>query len=202
MLLPFVPDGLNTVLDVGCAQGWFGKKLKEQKKAREVWGVEFIELAIPQAMQNLDKLIPLKIEEALDELPNGHFDCIFFNDVLEHLTDPYTVLERIREKCSPKGRVVASIPNILNFEILYQVVVTQDWEYKDYGILDRTHLRFFTKKSIDRMFSEAGYHVSQIKGINEHYGRKFALLNFLLFNRLEQMKYVQWVVSATPKQLP
>jgi 2-polyprenyl-3-methyl-5-hydroxy-6-metoxy-1,4-benzoquinol methylase len=199
-LMPFVPEDLEKVLDVGCSEGWFGKRLKEQKGVKEVWGVEPFESVVAQAKENLDKVIHAKIEEGIKQLPEHYFDCIFFNDVLEHLVDPYAVLENIKSKCKPDGWVIASIPNILNYETMLLNLKNQDWEYKDYGIMDRTHLRFFTKKSINRMFVEAGYKVESITGINKFYGKKFAILNFLLFNKLEQMKYVQMVVKAKPNK--
>jgi 2-polyprenyl-3-methyl-5-hydroxy-6-metoxy-1,4-benzoquinol methylase len=198
MLLPFVPEGLKTILDVGCGEGAFAKKLRQERQVAHSWGVEFFDGAIPQASKNLDKVIHAPIETALAELPSAYFDCVFFNDVLEHLIDPYSVLKDIRAKVKTDGYVIASIPNILNFETLYQFIKTRDWQYKDYGIMDRTHLRFFTKKSIVRMFREAGYDVELIQGINKFYGRKFALLNFVFFNSFDEMKYVQWVIRAKP----
>lgn len=198
MLMPFVPDNLEKILDVGCGEGVFSKRLKEDKGVKEAWGVEFFDGAIKKAEENLEKVIPLAIEDAIDLLPEAYFDCIFFNDVLEHLQDPYNVLKRIRSKCRNDGYIIASIPNILNFETIYQIILKQDWEYKDYGIMDRTHLRFFTAKSMHRMFTEAGYEVKKVSGINEFYGKKFWLLNKILFNKLNQMKYVQMVVVAKP----
>jgi 2-polyprenyl-3-methyl-5-hydroxy-6-metoxy-1,4-benzoquinol methylase len=198
MLKPYVPTNLEKVLDIGCGEGDFGRMLKDKMGASEVWGVEYFEDAAINAKNNLDKVLHSKIEDAINQLPDNYFDCIFFNDVLEHLIDPYSVLEKIKSKCKANGSVVASIPNILNFENLYLVLKNQDWEYKPFGIMDKTHLRFFTKKSVNRMFLEAGYNVEIIKCTNPFYGRKFKILNFLLFNKLEQMKYVHIVVRAKP----
>jgi 2-polyprenyl-3-methyl-5-hydroxy-6-metoxy-1,4-benzoquinol methylase len=196
MLNPFIPINIKKVLDVGCGEGGFGRMLKDEMGVEEVWGVEFFGEAAKKAESNIDKIIHSKIEDAIDQLPDNYFDCIFFNDVLEHLVDPYSVLEKIKRKCKVDGSVVASIPNILNFENLYLFLKNQDWEYKPFGIMDKTHLRFFTKKSVYRMFVEAGYKVEIIECTNPFYGRKFKILNFLLFNKLEQMKYVHIVVRA------
>jgi 2-polyprenyl-3-methyl-5-hydroxy-6-metoxy-1,4-benzoquinol methylase len=197
-LFPYIPKNLERVLDVGCSEGYFGRKLKEVNGVKEVWGIEPFDSAIPKATENLDKVLHEKIEIAIPQLPDNYFDCIFFNDVLEHLVDPYSILEQIRSKCKPEGWVFASIPNILNFETLYLFLKNKDWQYKDFGIMDRTHLRFFTKKSIHRMFTEAGYEVDSITGINEFCGKKFKILNFFLFNMLDEMKYIQMVVKARP----
>jgi 2-polyprenyl-3-methyl-5-hydroxy-6-metoxy-1,4-benzoquinol methylase len=199
ILLPFIPDKMEKVLDVGCSEGWFGKSLKEKKSVKEVWGIEPFDNAIPNATKNLDKVIHSTIENAIEQLPDGYFDCIFFNDVLEHLVDPYTVLEKIRTKCKKDGCIVASIPNVLNYENIFQILKKRDWEYKDFGIMDRTHLRFFTKKSIRRMFEEAGYQV-EVTGTNKFYGKKFAILNFFLFNWLDEMKYIHMIAQAKPRQ--
>jgi hypothetical protein len=95
--------------------------------------------------------------------------------------------------------VVASIPNVRYFFNMWNLVVHQDWQYTEQGILDRTHLRFFTRRSILATFESLGYCVECIEGINPlGRSRKFHLLNWLLFNKIEDMRYVQFAVVARP----
>lgn len=79
---------------------------------------------------------------------------------------------------------------------LYELLVLKDWEYKDWGILDSTHFRFFTRKSMKRMFEDAGYTLLYQKGINETDSKKFKILNFLTFGLLNDTKYLQFVNIA------
>lgn len=195
-LLPFVPSVMERVLDVGCSEGMFGKLLLDEKRSKEVWGIEPFEKAAIVAAQHLDKVIQAPVEEALKELPDNSFDAIFFNDVLEHLVDPYTLLSQIKAKLKVNGIVLASLPNILHLETWYKIFKNKDWKYEDGGILDKTHLRYFTIKSAVRMFEEAGYKVEIAQGIHPYYGNKFRLLRFFLGKRVEDMRYFQLVVRA------
>src|SRR5690606_2217936 len=84
-----------------------------------------------------------------DAISGGHrFDCIVFNDVLEHMIDPWSTLESARAFLTPNGKVVASIPNIIYLPTILGVILRRRWDYRDSGVLDRTHLRFFAKANI------------------------------------------------------
>lgn len=190
-ILPFLPSGIKFALDVGCGNGSFGKILKEHVGC-VVWGVEPNQTVALEAQQNLDKVINSPFDKNLN-LEHQKFDCIFFNDVLEHLVNPYSALNICKLNLSKNGCIISSIPNILHFDTIYKILITQDWKYEDAGILDKTHLRFFTKKSIIRMFEECGYKIVSIQGINPAYSTKFKWLNKMLFNHLNDMKYIQYL---------
>jgi 2-polyprenyl-3-methyl-5-hydroxy-6-metoxy-1,4-benzoquinol methylase len=137
-----------------------------------------------------------KIEEALASLPDSYFDCITFNDVLEHLMEPGQVLRMVRPKLSARGITIASIPNFRFFRNLYEIVILKEWEYKESGILDLTHLRFFTKMSMKRLFEEAGFEVVTQEGISPIDTWKFRLLNAATLGILNDTKYAQFVCVA------
>ncbi|NDK56317.1 class I SAM-dependent methyltransferase [Pontibacter fetidus] len=197
-LYPFIPEGINRSVDIGCSNGSFSYNIKNVFNIEEVWGVEPNYFSANEAKSKLFKVINSGIEEAINELPKCYFDCVFFNDVLEHLIDPECILKKIKENITKDGFIFCSIPNILHFTTLYSVVINKDWKYENEGILDKTHLRFFTKKSIIRMFEECGYKVITINGINPHMNSKLRILNFLTANRYEEMKYLQFAILATP----
>jgi 2-polyprenyl-3-methyl-5-hydroxy-6-metoxy-1,4-benzoquinol methylase len=90
------------------------------------------------------------------------FDCIVFADVLEHLRDPWATLKRYLQWLKPDGYVVASIPNVRNIALLYNLVIRGRWHYEDSGLLDRTHLRFFTREEILNLFAGAGLEVELV----------------------------------------
>ena len=100
------------------------------------------------------------------ELPAHTFDAVFLNDVLEHMVDPWAALRKMRSLLKTDGRIYASIPNVLFAESLLAVLRSHDWRYTEAGILDVTHLRFFTRTSILRLFDDAEYRVERIVPLN------------------------------------
>ena len=197
-MLSFLPDNFKTVLDVGCADGAFAKSIKNISGA-EVWGVEYMPDEAEKASSKIDKVLSGAIEDCIDKLPNNYFDVIYFNDVLEHLVDPYTVLDKMKDKLSENGITISSIPNMRYHRALKELVINKDWKYTERGTLDKTHLRFFTKKSIFRMFEEAGYNVTTHKGLNASKSLKPWLYNIpFLFTALD-IRYLQFVTIAKAK---
>ena len=176
----FIPARIHTLLDVGCGEGAFLSFIKE-KTGAETWGVEAVVSVASIAGTVVDHILAGKIEEVIHSLPDSYFDCITFNDVLEHLADPWIVLRNIRQKLSPGGVIIASIPNFRYATNLFEIIVCKELRYKDAGILDVTHVRFFTKKSMRRMFEETGYVVVRQVGINK--------LNHWLVMQMEPIMY-------------
>jgi SAM-dependent methyltransferase len=198
-VLPFIPADVGTVLEIGCADGNFGFRLKE-RGAREVWGVELVESAAKRAQSVLDRVLVGDISDLIDGLPAYYFDVIVFNDVLEHMVDPFSVLERIKSRISRGGVVVSSIPNIRYYPTFRELLVHKTWEYEESGILDRTHLRFFTVKSIRNMYENLGYELLRHEGINRmpHLPVTYRLANALLRGKISDMQWVQFVTVARP----
>jgi len=153
------------VLEVGCATGFFGAFLKEQ--GFEVWGVETSVLQAKRAGRRLDYVYIGCIEDFLrsDECGNaGYFDYIVFGDVLEHLANPTEVLKSCAGILAPDGAILASIPNVAHLAVRLMLLEGR-WEYAPFGILDDTHLRFFTRRSIVELFSTAGYCIENMYAV-------------------------------------
>ena len=204
-MLPFVPAHCRRILDVGCADGSFGASLKEIRGV-EVWGVEPTKSAAAIAVAKLDRVIEGEFNPELD-LPPGSFDCIVFNDVLEHMLVPEMALRYARGLLTPQGVIVASIPNIRNFPIVWELVFHARWEYRDCGLLDRTHLRFFTKSSIIQMFEHEGFALESVCGIEAYHGvpnvsrglwNVYKLVNVLFLGKFEDMRFERFAVVAQP----
>ncbi len=196
VMFDFVPVGVERVLEVGCASGKFGSALKAQRNC-EVWGIEIFPPAAEVAAQRLDKVLVANVETGSLPLPVGYFDCVIYNDILEHLRDPWQHLRDIQPHLRPGGHVIASIPNVRHHQVMNDVYFRGEWRYQSAGILDQTHLRFFTKTSIREMFEGVGYTVQRLEGINgAKLPWKFGLINRLLLNALNEMRYLQYACIA------
>ncbi|GAB3983827.1 class I SAM-dependent methyltransferase [Spirosoma terrae] len=199
-MLKYIPSDATIILDVGCSSGEFGNAIKKKLNCI-VWGIEPDKQSSERADLVLDKVFNGFFEDGVNFF-GQKFDCIIFNDVLEHLPNPFEALNLCKSFLKKNGVIVASIPNIRFFDAMYHIILQKDFQYTNAGIFDKTHLRFFTKKSTQRMFIESGYQIKALDGINsikeiniKGY-RNFKILNTLLFNFLEDMEYQQYAVVA------
>jgi len=165
-LLPYFPITSGRVLDVGCGGGYFGAALLRSFENLEIVGVEADPPMAAEASRRLERVVVGTFPGVADRLPGGVFDCVVFNDVLEHMPNPDDALRATHRLLAPSGRVLASIPNVRHIKVLFDLLVRGEFEYVDTGILDRSHLRFFTRRSIARLFEACGYTVESISGIN------------------------------------
>jgi len=204
-MLRFLPSSCRRLLDVGCGAGAFGEMVK-QKQDVEVWGVEPVSSVAARAAGKLDHVIVGSFGPQTD-LPEETFDCIVFNDVLEHMVAPQQALRYARTLLSRTGSIVASIPNVRYLPILWRLVVHGEWEYEDCGVLDRTHVRFFTRSSIIAMFRREGYALSTMSGINPYAGipraskrlwRAYEFINTLCLQKFNDLRFQQFAVVAQP----
>lgn len=194
-ILPFVPNTIKTSLEFGCGQGSFSALLK-QRFGAETWAVELNPVAAEVASQKIDKVIQKDAIEAMSQLPDSYFDGIFFLDVLEHLDNPFLLIEACRQKLSEKGVLIASIPNIRYYSFFKKYVFHGEWEYQQQGIMDIGHIRFFTYKSIQNMCRNLNYYIHTIKGHHPTRSRGYRLLNLIALNRLWDVRYKHFVVVA------
>lgn len=144
------------VLEFGCATGYFSQMLSE--KGCNVVGVEINSIAAQKAEKYCSKVMVADLDSIpLDKiLLNDTFDVAVFGDVLEHLRDPWHVLESVKNYLKPGGFIVASIPNIAHGAVRLSLL-QGNFNYQRYGILDDTHIRFFTKSTIIEMIEKSGY---------------------------------------------
>ena len=155
--------GAPVVLDVGCWNGTLGRVLiaecgaivdgmerdEGQAAIARVNGYRNVDVA------NLDRVIP----DSGDQM----YDFILFGDVLEHLVDPGRLLLSLSRRLRPGGRVLVSLPNVA-FVVNRLSHLLGHWDYKDYGVMDRTHLRFFTRRTMVALVEGAGMRVTRVEG--------------------------------------
>jgi 2-polyprenyl-3-methyl-5-hydroxy-6-metoxy-1,4-benzoquinol methylase len=155
-IVSLVPPATH-VLEFGCATGYMSEVLKNRLGCTVV-GVEIDRDAAALAEQHTERVIvgdAEKIDYAA-ELAGEEFDVVLFADVLEHLKEPADVLRRVRPFVAENGVVVASIPNIAHASVRL-ALLGGEFRYREWGLLDDTHLRFFTRSSIQDLFEETGY---------------------------------------------
>ena len=161
LIIELVGHG-RRVLDVGASTGFLARVLT--KRGCTVTGIEIDPDSARQAEEFCDRVIVGNVEE-LDlgaELGEDTFDVLVFGDVLEHLKDPREALERFKPFLNPGGHVVASIPNIAHGSVRLALLMGE-FRYRPLGLLDNTHLRFFTRESVEEMFEGAGFLVADLR---------------------------------------
>ena len=148
-ILALLPENLNKVLDIGCSTGALGEQIK-RKSGAEVTGVEINKQMAKISQEKLNSVIVGNIEEINleDVIPLNSFDCIIFADTLEHLKNPWKTLKTISTFLSDGGTIIASIPNVRHYSTIINLIFRGYWPYRERGIHDKTHLRFFTLKNI------------------------------------------------------
>jgi SAM-dependent methyltransferase len=155
-LLGAVPSHASRILEIGCARGRLGHELKRQDPSRYIAGVELDPDAARAATERLDEVFVLDLQADIPPIEPGSLDCLLFGDVLEHLRDPEDVLCRYRDLLAPDGFVLISVPNIQHFSVIKNLL-RGDFMYQPWGLLDATHLRFFTYMSFAKLMLDAGF---------------------------------------------
>jgi SAM-dependent methyltransferase len=156
-LLPHLPDPVGRVLDVGCATGVTGKLLGPRHPERLV-GIEINPEAAQVAREIYDEVIVGSVQDALHGI-SGPFDTILCYDILEHLIDPWRVLEQLASVSEPGGRLHVSVPNARHVSLMIDVMFRGTFGYSEGGHRDDTHLRWFTPRDLETAIIEAGFDV-------------------------------------------
>lgn len=143
------------VLELGCGDGATGALALGEGKCGRYVGIELFEPVGRRAERVLSAVHIGNIESLDLPYEEGTFDALIMSEVLEHLVSPEVVLSRLVRLVKPGGRVFASSPNIAHWKPILDLI-TGRFEYQDSGLMDRTHLRWFTPTSFRRMFTEAG----------------------------------------------
>jgi O-antigen biosynthesis protein len=167
LTIDFIADaakyGVLEILDVGCSAGYLGEYLRTQ--GHHVTGIDITPEAITKAAEFLNEAHCMKVEDYFITHPNRKFDVVIFGDVLEHVTNAEDVLRLTAGVLKTNGRVIASIPNVSHLAVRAMLLEGR-WEYADLGLLDRDHVRFFTKSTIEKLFLDSGFQVGEMRTTN------------------------------------
>jgi 2-polyprenyl-3-methyl-5-hydroxy-6-metoxy-1,4-benzoquinol methylase len=195
-----VPEG-SYLLDVGCHTGILGEALT-QRKGCTVVGIDLDESVVKVARTRLHRAETANIENrgwtqplrdnVLAQDGASGFDVILFGDVLEHTRDPSAILEEARELLAEGGRVIVSVPNVANLRVRIALFLG-NFDYKDAGILDWGHLRFFTRRTAREMMEKAGFAITK----QEYSG--YSLPKWLIY-RFPELLSVNVILVGEPKK--
>lgn len=181
------------VLEIGCGEGGFRKNFDYEV---EYWGIEPSDAA-DRAALSLTKVIKSNYADAAPQIPDNYFNFIVCNDVIEHISDYNEFILSIKLKMADEAILMASIPNVRYIGNLVNLLLYKDWRYTSSGILDATHLRFFTHKSMIRFFQENGYEIIKSIGINKFpycsWSFRKIFKNIMIFFFGQDSRYLQYV---------
>ncbi len=162
-VMALVPETARYVVDVGCGAGRLGEAIKARQNAHVV-GIELDPGAASEARRRLDEVFEGDVERLELPFPTDAFDAVICGDILEHVRDPYRILRQARTWLSAGGCLVASIPNVRHHSVV-RSLLAGNWTYESAGLLDQTHLRFFTRREIEKLFFRAGFSVEEMRSV-------------------------------------
>jgi 2-polyprenyl-3-methyl-5-hydroxy-6-metoxy-1,4-benzoquinol methylase len=192
-ITPLLPSNPRSVLEVGAASGATLKWLKTIFPDIETTGVELNPAMRDELRQNTDISLIGRIEECMPQL--RAYDLILLLDVLEHLSDPLDTLRQLCALLNPQGTVIVSLPNVAHLSVSVPLLLRRKFEYQDAGILDRTHMRFFTEDSAIELLNDAGLTVKNglISGLA---GPKSRLIDRVSLGLLRHHLTKQYIMSG------
>ena len=170
-LLDLIPEKNKNgnMLEIGAGEGNTLLYAKNNDYAKNIYGVELFEIKNSnQTNELLNDFIIGNIENIELPFDDSQFDVMILGDVLEHLVDPYSVVQKLKKYLKDDGVIISSIPNIREWNTMKTIFFNGDFKYEESGILDKTHLRFFTRKNIIELFENNGFNIKQIIGSNQN----------------------------------
>ena len=185
-LFDLIPDALQSIIEIGSGSGVLAKAIKHRSPATHYIGIELDPEYSKLSSRYCDLVLTDNIETPSEELRNyiQTTSAIVFSDVLEHLYNPWQTLKFLRSQISNECAIYVSIPNIQHWSIIFGLI-SGNFNYTDSGLLDRTHIRFFTKNTIISMFNDCGF---EVKSISPR-----------IFNFPEQDKYLSLIKEVSEK---
>lgn len=195
----FITTTPRRTIEFGCGNGGFSELLKQKYKC-EAWGVDIDPDSVKNAEKVIDKAICGDAYEIIEILPEKHFDYVICNDFIEHIYSPEKFFKNLRKCLTDDAVLVCSLPNVRYFNHFKRYFFMKDWKYREEGILDNTHLRFFTKRSMKRSINEWGFQINLIKGLQPTKTVFFYFFNILSLNFIGDMRFIQYGFRAQLKK--
>lgn len=189
-----LPDRVSRMLEIGCGTGNTSAWIKS-KTGCWTAGVELFPAVAREAEQKLDSVFIGDIQAVHLPFEPGLFDVILCLDVLEHLRDPWAVIQKLAHLLSPDGCLIASVPNIRHFSVTLPLLLKGRFEYSSSGLLDKTHLRFFVRETAIDLLESSGLHVDRI--VKNVSARSRAI--YPIAGSLKEAFVFQYLMRAVPR---
>lgn len=186
-------------LEIGCGTGATMAVLQQRRKLAQAVGVELDAASAAEARSHFDTVIESTVEAADFEavIAPASLDLVLCLDVLEHLVDPWTVVRRASPLLKPGGRLILSVPNIRNWKFIWRLLSRGDFHYRDAGLLDRTHLRFFVRETARDLSTAGGLVSVGVHDAREYSAMEFRnLLNTATLGATSTLIAKQWIAVA------
>ncbi|WP_295955494.1 class I SAM-dependent methyltransferase [Rhodoferax sp.] len=199
-IAPALPERCGSVLEVGCGAGVTLEWLRKRPGTTHTTGIEIFEDAATLARSKADEIYCLDIEHAV--LPDGisMFNTILCLDVLEHMVNPWRTLHRlVTLHLKPGGTIVVTLPNIRHHTVVLPLLLKGRWQYEEDGIMDRTHLRFFSKHSAIALLNHADLESAQCTALSFAENRLKHAVNQATLRIFEGLITPQYLLSAKKK---
>jgi SAM-dependent methyltransferase len=156
-IAPLLPENCGNIIELGCGGGGTLAWLKNSGMARHTTGIELCAEPASVARSQVDQVIEGDLDCAMKQLNDGHYDLVLCLDVLEHLVDPWATVQRIYSLLRPGGSILISVPNVRHYSVLLPLLRDGSWRYQEAGILDRSHLRFFSRDGATELLTQNGF---------------------------------------------
>jgi len=199
-----LPAHAGRVLEVGCGRGATLAWLKAEGCCTHTVGIELFEGAARVASSRVDEVLVGDAERLIEEgaLLDASFDLVLCLDVLEHLVDPWTFVLKLQRVMRPGALLVASIPNVRHLRVVLPLLFAGRWRYEDDGLLDRTHLRFFTRESALALVSAGALRVERWRRRMPPPTSKAGLLNLLSLGLLRDLVTMSYLIASRKGERP
>lgn len=198
-ILPLLPARVSRMLDVGCGTGASTLMVRREREVTWAGGIEFDPASVATAGPRLDWLWTgdASVAPLEEHIAAGSLDLILCLDILEHLPDPWMLVDRLSTRLAPGGRLIVSVPNIRNWKFIWRLFAKGDFHYRDSGLLDRTHLRFFVKETASALAANGGLKVIAARPAQTwRFPDLRWVLQTLTGNRIDGLIAKQWLIVA------
>lgn len=182
-----LPASANKILDIGCGNGSTLARIHNIYPDASILGIDINDNAIKNSVLNTEAIISHDLNKGLPDLPASPYDLILCLDIIEHLYDPARLLSDLKKTVSSSGCIIVSLPNLRYWQICYDLIIKGDFKYEEQGLMDYTHIRWFTYQSAKRLFEDSGFIINSCRFHPGRLSGKYRFLNHLPYKLVKEL---------------
>lgn len=195
-ILPLLPEKIERILEIGCGTGNTLAWIKNEYHCKWAGGVEVFVDAAEEAKSKIDSVFNGNIESMELPIAQASLDVILCLDVLEHLVDPWELIKKMTFLLKSGGTIITSIPNTRNFHVTFPLLFLGEWNYTTDNFLDKSHLRFFTRKTAISTIECSGLSVDMVVETGFEKWTKARIANVISFGLLKPIFVYEYLIRA------